>query len=421
MPDALWWLPSVILLTVVGAAVTAIILAVRRRVRAKAQLESTAAAQLTRSAAISLVRADDLVQSAADELDYAVAQFGEEATAQFADVLATSRTLLRDAFALQQKLDDAEPESDLQRQRWSQQIIALADEATARLTEQTHDFDAKRGIERDAPLKLEQLPARLEHAREQVDVAASTLKRLGDTFAQTALVPIRRDLDRARTELDTAKIASDVAAAKLASGSLEPVGDTLRQADRSVFRATELLEAITAGGDDMRAAQARVTTVLAAADLDLANARELRDHHEETDTSSALNGAIRQADEVLARLREPGRLSDPTADLASVRDEMDNLDVAAGHARNRQLRLDNARTALHGAILAAGSQIQATRGVITANRARVGAAARTRLAEAERQLSLAEAEADPVTALDTARRAMSHATDADALARYDLL
>jgi hypothetical protein len=51
----------------------------------------------------------------------------------------------------------------------------------------------------------------------------------------------------------------------------------------------------------------------------------------------------------------------------------------------------------------------------------VGAAARTRLAEAERQLSVAEAEAEtePVTALDTARRAMTHATDADALARFD--
>ena len=36
-----------------------------------------------------------------------------------------------------------------------------------------------------------------------------------------------------------------------------------------------------------------------------------------------------------------------------------------------------------------------------------------------RQLALAEAEADPVAALDAARRAMTHATDADALARFD--
>jgi hypothetical protein len=33
---------------------------------------------------------------------------------------------------------------------------------------------------------------------------------------------------------------------------------------------------------------------------------------------------------------------------------------------------------------------------------------------------LAEAETDPVEALDTIRRAVTHARDADALARYDL-
>jgi hypothetical protein len=34
---------------------------------------------------------------------------------------------------------------------------------------------------------------------------------------------------------------------------------------------------------------------------------------------------------------------------------------------------------------------------------------------------LAEAEADPVEALDTARRAVTHARDADALARFDTM
>jgi hypothetical protein len=112
-------------------------------------------------------------------------------------------------------------------------------------------------------------------------------------------------------------------------------------------------------------------------------------------------------------------VSDPAADLARLREALDGLDVTRSEARNRQLRLDNAREAFVGARLAARSQIGITRDFITANRGRVGADARTRLAEAERQLALAEAEADPVTALDAARRAMTHATDADALAHYD--
>ena len=74
---------------------------------------------------------------------------------------------------------------------------------------------------------------------------------------------------------------------------------------------------------------------------------------------------------------------------------------------------------LGGALVAARSHIAAARDCIAERRGVVGAPARTRLAEAERQLMLAEAEDDPVSALDIARRAVRHADDAEALARYD--
>ena len=66
--------------------------------------------------------------------------------------------------------------------------------------------------------------------------------------------------------------------------------------------------------------------------------------------------------------------------------------------------------------MSAKSQISVVRAYIGKNGG--GVAARTRLAEAERQLMLAEAATDPVEALDTVRRAVTHARDADALARY---
>ena len=40
------------------------------------------------------------------------------------------------------------------------------------------------------------------------------------------------------------------------------------------------------------------------------------------------------------------------------------------------------------------------------------------LAEAEEELALAERSTDPVEALDAARRAITHARDAEVLARY---
>jgi hypothetical protein len=47
-----------------------------------------------------------------------------------------------------------------------------------------------------------------------------------------------------------------------------------------------------------------------------------------------------------------------------------------------------------------------------------GAGSRTKLAEAKRELVIAENESDPVAALDAARRAQNRARDADDLARY---
>jgi hypothetical protein len=418
MAGDLWWVPSVVVLGVVAASVALIIGAVRRRGRKRAALERAADADLARTAAISLVRADDLVQAATDELGFAIAQFGEQSTRDFAGALATSRRQLRDAFALQQKLDDAVPDTDAERRRWYRQLIELADEATTRLNEQTRGFDARRSTERDAPLKLEQLSRRLDHLGDRVRSGAASVERLRLTYAESALAPIAGNVDRAAAALAEARVAADAASARRAEPAL-PVGEQLQAAEQSLFRATQLLDAIETGEDQLHVGFAALGTALDGADAELAEARTLRDRHEESDARAQLNRVIAHADEVVADLRRPARLSDPAADLATLRDALNGLDVIRSEARNRQLRLENARTALTGALLTAESQISVTRDFITTHPGRVGAAARTRLAEAERQLGLAQAEADAVTALDTARRAMTHATDADALARFD--
>jgi len=419
MNGDLWWVPSVIVIGLVLAGVWALVGASRRRTRARLGQASAAAVELVRSANISLVRADDLVQDATDELDFAIAQFGESATREFATALATSRRQLSDAFALQQKLDDAVPDSDAERTRWNQQIIQLADEATGRLSNQARDFTVKRGVERNAPQQLDELRRRLGRMSDRVAGGASTLTRLGQSYSAAALAPISGNVGRASTALKAARASADAAAEHLEAASAEPVGEQLQAAEHALFQAAQLLDAIETGEDELHRGFANLQQALAAAGLELAEARALRDGHEESDTSATLNQVISEAALVQASLREPGRSSDPAADLLLLEAAMNGLDSIRSAARNRQLRLDNARTALAGALLTARSQITLTRDFVAAHRARVGAPARTRLAEAERQLALAAAESDPVTALDAARRAMTHATDADALARYD--
>ncbi|MBC7440919.1 MAG: hypothetical protein H7311_00040 [Ramlibacter sp.] len=421
MTGELWWVPSAVVFGVVGAVVVLLVVLARRRARAREAKDRSLADERVRAASIALVRADDAIQAAADELGFAEAQFGQNATRDFAAALGSSRRQVRDAFALQQKLDDSVPDSESERRHWTEQIIALADEATKRVAEQDRDFSSRRGLERDAPTLLDQLRRRLDRVAERVRAGQASLTRLGATYAPSALAPISGNVGRAQAALDEARLATDAAAARLARASAEPVGQQLRDAEHGLYRAGKLLDAIETGEDQLHIGFASLTRALSDADAELAEARRLRDAHEETEARGELNRVIAVSDRVVGELRHPSRLSDPAADLARLGEAIDGLDVIRSEARNRQLRLDNARGALIGALLAARSQITVTRDFIAAHPGRVGAAARTRLAEAERQLSLAAAEADPVTALDTARRAMTHATDADALARFDTL
>ncbi|MFO7690166.1 MAG: hypothetical protein R6W83_06375 [Cryobacterium sp.] len=419
MSGAFWWVPSVVVFGIVVAVVALVFGVLRRRAGARRRAADAELLSLEQAAAISLVRADDLVVSSTDELGFAIAQFGDAATREFAAALAQSRRDLSEAFALQQKLDDAEPDSRAERLRWNERIRELAAQAGARLAAENHTFETKRVAERDAPIRLDQLTRRLGRMQDRVASGTATITRLRRSYTDHALAPISGNVERAQLALDAARGAADAAAARLAVGAAEPVGEQVRALEQGLFQATVQLDAIEAGEDELHRGFANLQRALAAAHTELAEARALRDSHEESSASADLNGVISAAAGVLAALAEPGRLSDPAEDQARLTVVMDGLDVMRSDARNRQLRLDNARTALAGALLTARSQITVTRDFIGANRGRVGAAARTRLAEAERQLALAVAESDPVTALDTARRAMTHATDADALARYD--
>ena len=144
----------------------------------------------------------------------------------------------------------------------------------------------------------------------------------------------------------------------------------------------------------------------------------MRDTPPNPDAGAAVSRAIQIVEAALATDRES---QDPLATLETLRAANAELDASMAGARNQAQRLDGARTALVGALVGARSQLKATMNFIDNRRGGVGTEARTRLAEAERLLSVAEAETDPVAALDTARSSATYARDADALARFDLM
>lgn len=365
---------------------------------------------------ILLVRADDAVTSAEDEAAFALAQFGAKRSAGFAKALEAARADLREAFELQQRLDDAYPDTLTQRRDWSDRIAMLCRRIQSSLDEHAREFRELRQRESDAPHTLERLSDRLSDAVKAQDAAEATLRRLTERYAHRAVSSVADNVRRAETELTLARELLDEANASVAAG--RAVGEQLLRIAERIAHAAQFQGAIDTLETELENAGRAAAALREATLSNLDEARAMRESPPDASTSQLVASAISTVEEALAH---DASLADPLLELERLRQANAALDASMASARNQQRRLDGARTALAGALVQARSQLATTGDFIAGRRGGVGAAARTRLAEAERLLKLAEVESDPVTALDLARSSATHSRDADALARYDLL
>ncbi|PPL20096.1 hypothetical protein [Microterricola pindariensis] len=423
MSDSLWWLPSLLVFAIAGAIAVFGIGALRRASLRRDAATDSSLLELQRRAGGLLVRTDNRVQESEDELGFAQAQFGDAAVIDYRNAIDTARRRLREAFLLQQRLDDAEPDTVDERRRWNTQIIELCTSADAALAGEDARFRERRSTERNAPQQLLAVQTQLAAAELRADEIRAVSQSLSARFAPSALDALERHIDDASELLVSASGLLEAASLRIQGGGVEPVADVLRSAHDDVTRSGGALAAAELAAARIAAAETASAGLAVQLQGAIAEAREVRDGHVDPAAAIALNLCVDQAGMALAehaRLARSGGVSaDPVADLDALRAAIDRLDAATSAARGQQDRLEHARIALGGALVAARSHIAAARDCIGARRGVVGAPARTRLAEAERQLMLAEAESDPVSALDIARRAVRHADDAEALARYD--
>ena len=113
---------------------------------------------------------------------------------------------------------------------------------------------------------------------------------------------------------------------------------------------------------------------------------------------------------------------DPIATLERVETAHQSLDQSLTGIRDQQEQARRAQASLQQTIMSAQAQISATSDYITARRGGVGTEARTRLAEAQRNLdyALSISRNDPVTALTYAQQAHALAAQAAQLAQGDV-
>ncbi|MFB9959895.1 hypothetical protein [Agromyces bracchium] len=419
MVDAADWLPSLVVFGAAALALAAGVFGFRRSGARREAREVGAARELETAAKARLVGADEAVRDAMQEIRFAEAQFGPETARELGETVERARGWLREAFLLQQRLDDAELAAAAQRRTWSARISSLCDSVERALADAEGVLSERRAAERGA---ADDIPALRERERRLVARsadAASALERLGTRFSAAALAGAQGSLARADHDLAAAASALDDAARRLAEAPGEPVAGLNGRAAHALQRAEGELDRVE--HVELELARAADEAGREAADLDaeLIAARGERDHASDPEAGAALAAAIGDLSPLLVGREH--RADDPFAERDRLRAARDRLEAARATARREQDRLDGARGALPGAIAIAESQIRVAGEALERARAFAGADARTRLAEAERQLGIARRESDPVAALDAARRAAARASDAEALAHYAAL
>lgn len=416
MPEALWWLPSLLVFGVAAVALGGAVVGLRRlgSRRERRDLEQGRAAEVQAKSRI--VQADDAVREAEREMAFVEAQFGAASAHELRATVDSARGWLREAFLLQQRLDDAESNSAAERRNWTARIDELCRSALAAIGEADAALTARRRAERGAGAELPALREQAARLDRRCAEASQTLDRLATRFDASALGAARSAARRAEAALTAATESLDEAERRVESR--RPVEDRLGVAGDRVAQAARDLGEIEGFELELAAAQAAAAEEREAIEGELAAARQERDGADDPDAGARLGAAVGEASAVVAA--RAALVGDPFADRDRLRAARDRLEVARAAARTAQNRLDGARGALGGAIAIAESQLRVARAAIDRGRGGVGADARTRLAEAERQLVIARQEPDPVAALDAARRATSRASDAEALAMFDV-
>jgi hypothetical protein len=383
-------------------------------------LASLSVEDLRKRAGSLLVAADDAIKSSEQELGFAEAQYGSEAIATFSQDIAAARQHMSESFKLQQQLDDHIPDTEEQQRQWLGEIIRRCEDVNTSLQANKADFDALRELERNAPEALRRAQSAAGDAQRRFAAAEQSLRSLQGRYLETATIQVADNIAQARERLAFVDSAATEAQSRMAAGDTGRAVVAVRAAEEAVHQSTVLLDAIDKRAEELAAAERELERALPEAEQDLAQAQAMDRAGQYRDLAGPIAAA--QAAVTTVRQERQGARSNPLALLQRLEAAHGQLDAALGGIRDQAENTRRAQDSLQHAIIAAQSSISGTADYIRARRGGVGSEARTRLAEAERNLDFAVdlQRSDPVTALSHAQQASMLADQAAQLAEQDV-
>jgi hypothetical protein len=407
------------LLIVVGLYIVFVVVARRRRDSRTAEERDRDTGDLARRANHDLIAADEAVRDGQQDLGFVEAEFDEPDVAPYRTALQQAADEVKAAFAVRQQLDDEVPDDAATRRGLLEEILRHTEVVAGLLKAQQDRLQQLRDVRRRAPEVLQQLAEQVSALSSRLDGTRATVARLNG-YAEPSWASVKGHAAEADKRIQFARDAVARGQAALAGQDQRTIGGAIRDAQGALGEATSLLDAVDRLAASLDDAAARLPAELAAAASDVDAAR----------AASASSGAgadqapkVADAERLLASAREaaaalpPDVLSafrDATAANAAADSVVAAIREAAAREARRQAVLDGAIRAAAMAVAQAGDFVETRRGG-------VGREARTRLAEAQRQLDAATAaeSSDPDRALAAAQRAQSLANDAYLIASQD--
>ena len=366
-----------------------------------------------------LTDTDNAIRTSEEELRLAVGEFGTVETEPFTRALDAAKKGLAASFALRQRLDDNIPETPDQRRSMLVQIITTCTDVDNDLDEQVEQFDTMRNLLINADSRLSELTRELVGLRTRLQSSCTTLENLTGKYGAATLVSITHNPELAEQQISFAESSTDQGREALGL----PVGEqgqavaAIRSAEGAITQAATLLDAIDRAEENLRVARVRMPALIEEVRGELAEADVLT-----VDGGPALAPATSIARDPLGRA-ETDFATDPLGTFTALVDADADLDDALATARSAAGERTRRTELLNSSLASATAKVDAAADFIGTRRGAVQSTARTRLAESQRLLAVANADAggDPVTAIDTARRAGTLADEALMAAQGDVV
>ncbi|ARU46543.1 TPM domain-containing protein [Corynebacterium silvaticum] len=366
-----------------------------------------------------LVSTDESIQRGKEELSIAVAEFSAERTRSFNRAMNESTTTLQRAFQLKHQLDTTSSMDQLERRSLLIEIISSCGTADAALDAEAANFAELRNLLVNAPQQILKLTQSTVDVSARIPVAEQTLSELKAKYSPTMIASIEHNAEMAKVSVAEAERCLDTAGEiqNRPAGEQSGMADAIRGAENALTNAEKLIVAIEHAESTIMTAQTGIPALIAEIDAEIAEATQLREQGMQQGTQldwDSLDNAVTHAREAVRQAQSQGTV-DPLGTWSALTDADTHLDdqldivrkTTTDHAR--QLQLFNQQFSAASASVQAAQDFISTRGRV------IGAEARTKLADAQRLIALAQqAQGQDL------RTATTHARQAGASARASL-